>query len=107
VGKFLNQIPPNWEKAEAHAKANLVIDDTKTTLNLNDKESYCVCCQMPYPKDEDFFPLCCDNLVLGALGSGYPLFFELIKYVGYLMIILSVVYFGPCAYMMYDAFKDI
>jgi len=28
VSAFLCQIPPDWDKAEQHAKANLVIDNT-------------------------------------------------------------------------------
>ena len=107
TSKFLNTIPPNWEKAELHATANLVLDGSKTTLNASDKESFCLCCHMPYPEDEHYFPLCVDNLDLGAMGPGYPLFFEFMKMVGYLMTLLTIVYFLPCAFMMYDAYKEI
>ena len=62
---------------------------------------------MPFPNDEDFFPLCTDNVNLGALGPGYPLFFEFIKGVGKLMMILTVVFFTPCCILMVDAYADL
>ena len=62
---------------------------------------------MPYPKDEHYYPVCVDNLDLGAMGPGFPLFFELMKMIGYLMFCLTVIYFLPCAFMMYDALKEI
>jgi hypothetical protein len=42
--KFLCQIPPDWEAAEKHAEANLVLDAAATELNLDDKSTYCICC---------------------------------------------------------------
>lgn len=108
VSKFLNQIPPNWEMAEKHGTANLAaINGQRTTLNLGDKDSYCPCCNMPYPTEDDhWYSLCCDNMELGSMGSGYPLFFEFQKLVGYLMGILTLIYFAPIAYMIYDAIRD-
>jgi hypothetical protein len=49
VTAFLTQVPPNWEKAELHGMANLVLDSSKTKLNPDDPESFCLCCHMPYP----------------------------------------------------------
>lgn len=61
---------------------------------------------MPFPEPEHFFPLCVDNMDLGALGSGFPLFFEFIKYVSYLMLLLSLVLFVPAEYMIYQSYKE-
>ena len=97
----MNTIPPNWEKAELHATANLVLDGLKLTLNVLDKDSYCLCCHMPYPSDEHYFPICVDNLELGAMGSGYPLIFEFMKMVGYMLAVLTVIYSLPYAIMIY------
>ena len=107
IGEFLCQIPPDWEKAEAHARANLVVDSAMTEIDLSKENSYCICCQMPLPEDEHFFPLCTDNTNLGIMGPGYPLFFEFIKSVGFLMLILTLIFFIPCAVLMYDAYKDL
>ena len=104
---FLRQIPPDWDKASEHGRANLVVDSTKTEVDVQDKDSFCVCCHLPYPKEEHFFSLCSDTWELGALGPGYPLYFEFMKWVGYLMLALTVIYFVPCAFLMYDAFKDL
>ena len=103
---FLMQIPPDWDKAEAHGRANLVIDGSKTELKLDDKESYCICCQMVYPEDEHYFPVCSDNMDLGSMGPGYPLFFELIKFVGFLMLILTIINFLPFAFLMYRSYQE-
>jgi len=62
---------------------------------------------MPYPESEHFFKVCADNASLGAMGPGFPLFFEFVKRVGYLMAILTVIYFLPSTYMMYLAYQEI
>ena len=41
---FKAQVPPNWEAAEKHAKANSVCRVVNTKLDLDDKDSYCLCC---------------------------------------------------------------
>ena len=80
---------------------------SKIKVDLTDKDSYCPCCQMPYPGIEHKYPLCSPNVELGQMGPGYPLYFEFIKSVGQLMMVLTVVYFAPSAYMMYDAWNGI
>ena len=107
VEAFLSQFPPDWEKAEEHGLANLCVDPSKTELDLQNAESYCVCCHMPNPKDDQWFEICCDNMDLGAMGPGFPLYFELIKKIGFLMLFLTIIYFLPAAYMMYDAYNDL
>jgi len=44
VTAFLTQVPPDWEKAELHGMSNLVLDSSKTKLDLDKPESYCPCC---------------------------------------------------------------
>jgi len=95
VTAFLTRVPPDWDLAEAHAKANLVLNNENTVLNPDDPSSYCPCCQMPYPKDEDFCDLYVDNARLGVLGPGFPLFFILMQYLIYYLAGLCVVYFLP------------
>ena len=56
---------------------------------------------MPYPSDEHYFPICVDNLKLGAMGSGYPLIFEFMKMIGYMLAVLTVIYSLPYAIMIY------
>ena len=104
LGQFLMTMPPNWEKAEKHAEANLVLKADQTTLNFGDKNSYCICCHQPFPANEDYFSLCCSNSELAIIGSGYPLLFELMKHIAILMFVLTILYFLPVAFMIYTVF---
>jgi hypothetical protein len=84
----------------------MVVDSSRTTLELQDKSKYCKCCQMAFPVEEDFYKLCCNNIDLGPLGPGFPLYFELRKYVSLLLFILSIIFFVPAEYMIYKSFKE-
>lgn len=101
LGKFLMKMPPDWEAAEKHAEANLVLKADQTILNFADKSTYCICCHMPFPDNEDYFSLCCSNSELAIIGSGYPLLFELMKQISILMFVLTIIYFLPVAVMIY------
>ena len=101
------QIPPDWEKAEQHGRANLCVNSGDTTLNLNDKDSYCPCCQMPYPQEEHFFSIFVDNEKLGVFGEGFPVFFYLIKYLTILILILTIFFFLPTLYFMVQAYERV
>jgi hypothetical protein len=90
--------------AEKHAEANRVVDSSKTILQLDQEDTYCPCCQMPYVDDTHKYSLCADNNELGELGPGFPLFFQFQKYLSGLMLLLSIVYFLPCAKLMYEAY---
>jgi len=107
VADFLKQIPPDWDAAEKHGRANLVVDSSKTVLKLDEEGTFCKCCQMPYVEDDQMYSLCSDNGELGELGAGFPLFFQFVKYICILMFILSVTYFLPCAVQMYDAYNKL
>ena len=107
VNKFLSQIPPDWDAAEAHANANRVVDRSTVKLDVNNKDSFCKCCQMTFPTEDNLYSICADNIDLGELGPGFPLFFEFVKYLCYLMLVLTIVYFLPCAYLIYEAWKNI
>jgi len=91
----MSQVPPNWEKAELHGMANLVLDSSKTKLNPDDKDSYCPCCQLPYPQEEDFYDITVDNGELGMLGSGFPLFFVLMQMLIFYCLCISLIVTVP------------
>jgi len=109
VTDFLNQVGEklDWEAAEKHALANLVVNAQELKLNLEDKSTYCICCHMPFPEEQHFFSVCVDNKMLGCMGPGYPLFFEFMKSIGWLMLILSLINFLPQSYMMYDSYIEL
>jgi hypothetical protein len=44
IAAFLSQMPPNWELAEKHGRANLCIHSSETVVNFDDPSSYCQCC---------------------------------------------------------------
>ena len=50
---------------------------------------------MPYPQEGDFYEFWVDNLELGALGPGFPLFFILMQYLIFYLIGLTAIYFVP------------
>ena len=44
---------------------------------------------------------------MGEMGSGYPLFFEYLKYWAYLLLMLSVIYVLPAASILAGEYQDI
>jgi len=83
------------------------VDSSQTVLDLDNPESYCPCCQMPYPEDGDMYGLCDSNDKLGDMGEGFPLFFIFVKYLTVLLLVLTIVYFVPVAYLMYQAYQKV
>jgi len=79
----------------------MVYDTSAIDLNLNDKDSYCQCCFQPIPADEHFYSIFVTNVLLGDWGPGFPLFFEFMKKLNWLLVILTLVYFCPMAYFMF------
>ena len=78
-----------------------------TELKPDDKDTYCICCNLPHPEAENFKGLTCANSELGEMGPGYPLYLELIKKVGWLMLFLTIIYSVPAAYLMYRSYDEI
>ena len=98
IQKFLQQIPPDWEAARKHGRANLVVDSSKTKIDPSKPETFCKCCQLPYPEDEDYFPFFVPVTELGVLGPGYPLFFLFMKYIIFYLMFITIIYFCPIAF---------
>ena len=48
-----------------------------------------------------------DNMDLGFLGPGFPLFFILMKYLCIYMFCITLIYFAPVAYAINDSMKDL
>ena len=48
-----------------------------------------------------------ENTDLGDLGPGFPLYFEFMKYLCFLMLYLSVTYFLPYTMIIYQAYGEI
>jgi len=61
---------------------------------------------MPNPDDDHFYGICCNNIDMGPMGPGFPLYFEFRKYVSYLLAILTVILFIPAEYMIYQCYKE-
>lgn len=107
IAKFLSQMPPNWDLAEAHGKANLVTNSSETVVDFENPDSFCQCCQLPIPTDEQMYPLCVDNTHLGDLGPGFPLFFIFMKYLAIYLLILSSIFFLPMAFLIKTALDEL
>ena len=103
IEKMLSKIPPDWDLAEKHGRANLAYDPTKCTdaYDMN-SDKFCHCCQRQIPTDNDFYPLD-DNFNLGELGEGFPVLFQLMKYLNLLLLFLFVVFFIPTIYLISSA----
>lgn len=107
IAAFLSQMPPDWDLAEAHGKANGVLDSSETVLNYDDPSSYCQCCQLPIPTEENLFPICTDNTNLGDLGPGFPLFFIFMKYLAIYLFCLTIIFFLPMAFLINTALEEL
>jgi len=92
----------DWELAAAHGLSTKVVRVTMTQATTDEDGKPII------PTDEQKFPLCCDTLELGDMGAaGFPLFFEFQKQVGFLFLVLSLVYFLPMQFLWNAAFGEI
>lgn len=83
--KELTERPPDWEKAEMHGKATKIYDRANVVFEKFTKTGdRCSCCNRYIPEDSDKYALC-DTDSLRSLGEGFPIFFELMKYIIYLL----------------------
>ena len=78
-----------------------------TVLDPEKKDDYCICCNLPYPDGENYKSVTCKNSELGEMGPGFPLYFELIKKIGWLMLFLTIFYALPSAIMIYLSIEKI
>ena len=100
---MLSQIPPDWELAKKHGKATLAYHSSKC-LDLYDTErdDFCHCCKRHVPSKGEFYPLN-DNLILGGLGEGFPIVFQLMKYLNYILFGQLIFYFVPAIALITSA----
>lgn len=105
--KMLMAMPPDWDLAERHGKATLVVDRAAILVAKGDEDNKCFCCQQVVPTDDQLYPLNGDNVDMGEMGAGYPLFFEFLKYNTYLFLLLSVVYFIPASAILAGEYQQI
>ena len=76
--------PPNILQSEQHAIARRVSFPTHLLDRMTGSHpkpgpiDVCDCCG--YPVENQLIPVCCQNKDLLFLGSGFPLFFEFMKY---------------------------
>lgn len=60
-----------------------------------DDGNFCHCCQRQIPNmDEDLYSLW-NNLDLGELGEGFPILFQLMKYINWTLLLMIIFYFIP------------
>jgi hypothetical protein len=87
----------------------MVVDRAKTrsaNLNVNDKV-ICKCCSQVDPTEDHLYSLSVKNNELGELGPGFPLLFDLMKQVIILLLILTIIYFVPCCFLILKSFNKI
>ena len=87
--------PPNIQQSEQHAIARRVSFPSHLFDRMTCGKSHsgpidvCDCCG--YPVENRLIPICCTNKDLLFLGSGFPLFFEFMKYgIGMLFMIMLI-----------------
>lgn len=92
---MLAKIPPDWDLAEKYGLANLAYDPSKCTDPYDMKsDKFCHFSQRQIPGEEDFYPLD-DNYVLGELGEGFPILFQLMKYLNWMLFAMLIFFFIP------------
>lgn len=102
-----SKIPPDWSLADLHAVR--CIQNAKKVLVLKAKfaedgeevEDFCPCCHFPHTGKE--FEIGCDVRTLAELGEGFPLYFDLVKWVAFLLALCFVVAGCFCMYRNYSA----
>ena len=69
---FLDRVPPKWEEAEKHGRANLVLDHVKLENKRKEKKyKQCECpCKLIVPTDKHTFA----HLICNMAGDFYSLF---------------------------------
>jgi len=67
-------------------------------------DKFCHCCQHQIPTDEEFYPLD-DNFILGELGEGFPILFQLMYYMNWLLFVLIIFFFIPAIALITMAVK--
>ena len=102
---FLLKTPPDWDVAEKHARANMVHSNSHICRN---EDNICKCCQLSYPDEDgkDLFKIVVDNDKLIDLGPGFPLYFQFMKYLCYLLVFQSLAYFIPAFVFMNLEFSE-
>ncbi|CDW71822.1 phage head-tail family partial [Stylonychia lemnae] len=96
ITQFLRQVPPDISKAEIHGQANQVVNLEKINFDLQNPDSFCICCGLPIPAGSEY-PLCSDLKDLKSLGAGYPMYYALKKNFAWLLFILSILCGIPCS----------
>ena len=100
---MLYQSPPDWELAKKHGKASLAYQSSKC-LDIYDTErdDFCHCCKRHIPSKDELYSLN-DNLILGELGEGFPIVFQLMKYLNYILLGQMIFYFVPAIVLITSA----
>jgi len=100
------KIPPDWTAAQLHAvryrqKAQRVLQLKAKFAEAGEAlEDYCPCCHHPHSGLQ--FPLLCDVKDLAELGEGFPLYFDLVKWVGFALLLAYLVAGCFCTYRNYS-----
>jgi len=80
-----NKSPPDFDLAKKHGKAKKVYKPIEKEDEIREA---CPCCQLPLKGEQ--IPLSANLSELYHLGSGYPLYFQFIKYSIALLILLFI-----------------
>jgi hypothetical protein len=77
--------PPDFAISKKHALANRVLDlGARMEKDINE-EQFCPCCHLP--SDAEPYSLWTNIWNLGDLGSGFVLFFDLVRFLILFMVI--------------------
>ena len=75
-------------RAKNYELANMV-----KKAEFEGERDFCDCCNEYVPKPEDKIPLCCNTDDLAILGTGFPMYFKLMKNLAYILLGISVIVF--------------
>jgi len=72
-------VPPNFKYSRIHGQCRRVLQlQAKFDEDNESLEDYCPCCN--YPIEGEQFPMLCDIRRLNELGEGFPLYYDMVKF---------------------------
>lgn len=78
-------VPPNFNYSRIHGKSRRVLQlQAKFEEDNESLEDYCPCCN--YPIEGEQFPLFCDIKRLNELGQGFPLYYDMVKFLIFMLV---------------------
>jgi len=99
------RVPPDFRLVQLHAVSTpqraSKVGQTLGKYQDNSEEQTCPCCN--YPLQSQRFPLLVDTKELSELGEGFPLYFDMVRWLTYMTVLVLLVAGVLCLVQNYEA----